>query len=85
MRYGLRLGCRFGQPHDMKELKDTPAYKVERCGICGIRKRWNKGYKQRIKNAEYLKFHLRNYAQRGGATRGVYMKLYQPEKTVIVV
>jgi hypothetical protein len=83
MRYGLRFGCRFGQPHDIKEIKDTLQVKWERCRICGKTFHWNKGYKGRINNVEYLKVHLRQFAQPTGPTKRAHIKLYQPEKAII--
>jgi hypothetical protein len=85
IRYGTRFGCRWGQPHDFEQLYDCPSYKVERCKICHERKRWNKGWKGRVANVDYLIAHVRQYAQEGGATRRVFNKLYHPEKTTIVI
>ena len=85
VRYGVRMGCRFGNPHDFKAIKENNSYKVEKCSICGLRKRWNKGFKGRIDNPEYLKAHVRNFAQANGSTKRVYMKMYQPEKTKIIL
>ena len=53
--------------------------------ICGKTFRWNKGYRGRIANIEYLKAHLRNFAQKFGATARIYNKIYKPEKTTIVI
>ena len=84
MRYTSDLGCRYrGIPHDMRVLWENPHSKAEVCQICGTRKRYNKGYKGRINNAEYLKDHVRNFAQKWGATKRIYNKIYQPEKTII--
>ena len=85
MRYGRDLGCRFGMPHDLKIIHETPHAKWEVCQICNKRFRWNKGYKGRINNNEYLKAHIRNFAQKFGATKRVYNKVYHPEKTVITI
>ena len=85
MRYGYRLGCRFGQPHDLKIIHENPQVKWEVCQICGNRFKWNKGYKGRVNNVEYLKAHVRNFSQRFGATKRVYMKVYKPELTKIVI
>lgn len=81
--YGVRLGCRFGQTHDMFTLGENKRIKVERCKICGQTYRWPKGYKGRIDNKEYLKVHLRQFAQDFGATKRAYMRLYKPQNTVI--
>lgn len=85
VKYGTRFGCRFGQPHDFVTLKDSITYKVEKCRICGVRKKYNKGYKSRIDNLQYLKDHVRNYAQPNGSTKRVYNKIYQPSKCKIVI
>jgi hypothetical protein len=85
MRYGLRLGCRFGQAHEFETVKETSQFKVERCKICGIRKKYNIGYKSRSNNIEYLKDHVRNFAQKGGATNRVFLKIYEPEKIIIYI
>jgi len=82
-RYGLRLGCRFGQPHDFEAIKENAQFKVERCNICGQRRKWNKGYKGRIDNVNYLKDHVRSFAQKTGPTKRVFFKLNEPKKTVI--
>ena len=81
--YGTRFGCRFGQPHDMVRLGENPQQIWERCRLCGKTRRWNKGYKGRIKNAEYVVDHVRQFAQRIGATKRVFMKLYEKDKTII--
>ena len=83
IRYGTRFGCRFGQPHDLVKLGETPHQTWERCSICGKTFKWNKGYKGRIENTAYLKAHVRQFAQDFGSTKRVFMKLYQPEKTII--
>lgn len=85
VRYGTRFGCRWGLPHDFVLVKETRAYKVERCRSCSIRKRWNKGYKERIDNVEYLKCHVRQFAQRFGSTKRVHAKLYDKNKLTIVI
>ncbi len=82
-RYGLRLGCRWGQPHNFIQIKDAPNYKIEICSLCRSRRRWNKGYKGRINNPAYLKDHVRQFAQETGPTHRVFKKLYQSEKTII--
>lgn len=76
-------GCKWGLPHDLVQVADMPRYKVERCRICTRRFYWLKGYKKRIHNAEYLKAHARNYAQKGGRTNQLFMRLYEPEKCII--
>ena len=85
MRYGHDLGCRFGQPHELVITHENPHTKWERCKICRKNFRWNKGYRGRVKNTEYLKAHLREYAQRGGATKRVYNRLYKPDKCIIYI
>ena len=85
MRYGYDLGCRFGQPHDIKILHENPQVKWEMCEICGKRFRWNKGFRGRVVNAEYLKVHVRNFAQKNGATKRVYHKVYKPELCIITI
>lgn len=83
-RYGTRISdCRFGMPHDFIEFYNAKTYKIEKCKLCGIRKRWNKGYKGRINNTEYLFAHVRQFAQPNGSTKRVHAKLYSPEKLII--
>ena len=81
----IRLDCRFGQPHDFEQIKDTPTWRVEKCKRCGKIERWNKGYKGRISNKKYLKSHIRNFAQPGGATKRIYQKMYHPETCEIII
>ena len=83
VRYGTRFGCKFGQPHDFARLGETKDAIVEKCKLCGIKKRWRKGYKGRINNPEYLKAHVRQFAQEFGSTKRVFAKLYKQEKCVI--
>jgi len=85
VKYGTRFGCRFGQPHDFVLIRDNKSFKVERCKICNIRRKYNKGYKARVDNVQYLKDHVRNYAQPTGSTKRVYNKTYQPSKCKIVL
>ena len=80
-----RYGCRWGLPHDMVVLKDTVRVKWERCSVCRRTFRWNKGYRMRIDNRRYLEAHARNYAQKGGATNRLYMRLYEPTKCKIIL
>lgn len=85
--YGTRndFGCRFGQPHDMRRVHEGPQVIVERCSRCMKQFRWNKGFKGRVANAAYLKAHIRQFAQRIGSTRRVFMQLYEPHKTTITL
>lgn len=85
MRYGLRLGCRGGLPHDLKILNEDDNIKVEVCQICNKKFRWHKGPRGRVDNQEYLKAHVRNFAQKWGATKRVYMKVYRPDECKIVI
>lgn len=79
----MRYGCRYGLPHDLKVIHETPRAKWEVCQICNHKFRFNKGYKTRIDNQEYLKAHARNFCQKFGRTKRLYMKIYQPEKCII--
>jgi len=78
-------GCKYGLPHDLKIIYEDESQKCEVCQICNKKFRWNKGYKGRIDNKEYLKAHIRNFAQRFGATKRVYFRIYQPEKLIIKI
>ena len=72
-------------PHDITLLHDSRRVKWEVCTVCNKKFRWLKGFKERISNVEYLKVHSRNYAQKGGATNRLFMKLYEPKKTKIII
>lgn len=85
MRYGRKLGCRFGQPHDLAIIHQNEQYQWEVCHICNRKFRWKKGYKGRIDNKEYLKAHVRNFAQKSGATKRVFHKIYRPEQYKIKI
>ncbi len=85
MRYRTRFGCRFGLPHDMKILYQDLGVKWEVCKICSKKFRWKQGYRGRINNVAYLEAHVRNYAQKFGATRRVYYKVNSPEKLKIII
>ena len=85
MRY-TQLGCRYrGIPHNLKTIYEDLRIIWERCLICQKKFRWNKGYRARINNIEYLKVHVRNFAQKTGPTKRIYQKVYNPEKTTIVL
>ena len=79
----MRYGCRYGLPHDLKAIHETPQVKVEVCQICNKKYRWNKGYKGRVQNQEYLKAHARNFAQKFGITKRLYYKIYKLEQCLI--
>lgn len=81
----MRYDCRFGQPHDLEPVGENRVLKVERCKICNRTFRWNKGYKERIHTVEYLKAHARNFAQKNGRTKQLFMKLYEPDKCIIII
>lgn len=86
MRYTGDLGCRYrGIPHDWKTIHENMQVKWEVCQICGRKERWVKGYRGRTDNNKYLKSHVRNYAQKFGATKRIYHKIYNPESTTIVI
>lgn len=81
----MRHDCRFGLPHDLKIIHETPKIKIEVCQICNKKFRFNKGYKSRIDNQAYLKLHIRNFAQKFGATKRIYHKIYKKEECVIKI
>lgn len=85
MRYGYDLGCRFGQPHNMMLIHENAQQRWERCLICNRKFRYNKGYKTRVENRQYLKDHVRQYAQKFGATKRIFNKLYRPELMTIKI
>ncbi len=77
-------GCKWSNvPHDFQPVGETSIIKVERCTICNLKESWKKGFKQRIDNVNYLKAHIRNFAQRGGATNRVFIRMYEPQKAII--
>ena len=83
-RYSGDLGCRYRNvPHDLTIVHENPRVKWERCTICNRTFRFNKGYRGRVANVEYLKAHVRQFAQRRGATKRIYHRIYKPEKTII--
>lgn len=84
MTYSDNLGCRNrGLPHDLKILHENDEVKYEVCILCNKKFKWNKGYKNRIDNKEYLKVHVRNLAQPTGPTKRVFYKTYKQDETII--
>ena len=79
----MRYGCRYGNPHDLMAIGENPQMKWEVCVRCNKKFRWKKGYKGRVDNVEYLKAHVRQFAQSFGATKRIFNKLYRPENCVI--
>lgn len=85
-RIPRRLGCKGGLPHDLIATHETSKVKCEVCVLCGKRFRWNKiGRNQRVDNDEYLRAHIRNFAQPGGRTNRVYNQIYKPNKMTITL
>lgn len=80
-----RFGCRFGMPHDLQRLGELSNQIWERCSLCSKTFRWNKGQKGRVENNEYLKAHVRQFAQPTGATKRVFHKVHRPEMTTIIL
>lgn len=80
----MRYDCRYGLPHDVEIIGENGSVKVERCKVCKAVWRWQKR-NGRIDNLGYLKVHARNFAQRGGRTNQLYMKLYHPEETKLTL
>jgi hypothetical protein len=85
IRYGTRYGCRWGQPHDMARLGETEKEIWEQCKMCNKKFHWKKWFRGKVNNKEYLKAHVRQYAQEFGTTKRIYHKLYHPEKTIIKI
>lgn len=85
IRFGIRFGCRWGQAHYMVIIGENSKVKVERCKLCGKQFRWQIGNKKRVDNVPYLFAHARQYAQAGGATKSLYMRLHHPEKCIIKI
>ena len=81
----MRYGCKYGLPHDLKIVHENPQVKWEVCQICNKKFKFNKGYKGRVNNQEYLKAHARNFAQKWGETKRIYHKVYKPESCVISI
>lgn len=81
----MRYDCRFGLPHDFIIIHENPQVKWEVCKICNKKIKWNKGYKSRIDNKNYLKMHVRQFAQKTGPTKQIYNKLYNPDKNIIYI
>lgn len=81
----MKYGCKGSLPHDFKILHETKTAKWEVCQRCNKKKRYNKALRGRVKNTEYLKDHVRNFAQKFGATKRIYHRVYKPEKTIIKI
>lgn len=81
----MNYECKYGLPHDLKIINETKSVKWEICQICTRRFHWNKDYKGRVYNKEYLKIHARNFAQPFGTTKRLFNKIYHPESCVIKI
>ena len=79
----MNYGCHNRLPHDLTILYENKSVKWEICQLCSKRFRWNKGYKGRVQNAEYLKAHARNFAQRWGMTKRLHNRIYNPDNLTI--
>ena len=80
-----RYDCKYGEPHDLHVIHETMVVLWEVCTRCDRKFRWPKGRRGRVQNAKYLEAHLRNFAQKGGATNRLFMRLYEPEKCIIKI
>ena len=79
-------GCRNHLPHDLSiKVYDGERLLVEQCKLCGKKVRFLKHFKGRTDNRAYLEAHSRNFAQRGGRTHRLYMKIYHPDECIIVI
>jgi len=85
MRLRTRYSCRYGMPHDMRILGQNKKGKWEICQICSRHMYWKKGYKGRVDNTKYLEAHVRVYAQKFGATKQIFNRLYRRELCKIVI
>ena len=79
----MNYGCRYGLPHDFRILWENKNVKWEVCQICNVKMKWIKGFKGRIQNEAYLKAHARNFAQKIGATKRLYHRIYRPKICII--
>ena len=86
MKYTGDLGCKYrGIPHDLHIIHQNDRVKVEVCQICYRKFRWNKGYRGRVNNVDYLKAHVRQFCQRNGVTKRIFHKIYKPESLLIKI
>ena len=70
----------MGHLHTFQVLSSTAEEQVERCTECGEKKRYRQ-INGRSDNNQYLKDHIRDFAQPGGATNAVFQKYYGNSKT----
>jgi len=78
-------GCKSGLPHDPEVIHDFTDIQIELCTICGKKFRYNKAAGEVVDNKQYLKDHIRAFAQPNGATHELFMRLYHPEKVKITL
>jgi hypothetical protein len=78
-------GCKSRLPHDFIHKYEDSRIKIEICKICGKNVRFKKHYKGRTDNRAYLEAHARNFAQKNGRTRRLYMKIHYSNKCKIII
>lgn len=61
--------------HDFIIIFEDSTVMSQVCKLCGEKKRYRK-INDKINNVEYLKDHIRDFAQPGGATDKVFQRFY---------
>lgn len=79
------FGCRDRMPHDYQQKYDDSKIKVEICHRCGKQIRFKKHLGGRVDNRAYLDAHIRNFVQKAGRNKRLYMKIYKPEEMIITI
>lgn len=68
--------CKY---HNFTSIHSDKNVQVERCKQCGYQKKYNK-VEGRVNNVEYLKDHVRDFAQPTGPTAHIFKQFYGKTK-----
>lgn len=69
--------CKY---HSFTVIQSDKDRQVERCKQCGYTKSYNK-VNDRVNNVEYLKDHVKDFAQPTGPTANVFEEVYGKSKS----
>lgn len=75
MRYDYPR-CKGKQPHEYEPFAEAASFLAEICVLCGDKQVWDKDDRGRVANKDYLRYHIREFAQATGPTSQVFEMLY---------
>jgi hypothetical protein len=78
----MSYGCKGDMPHKFEVYAEDERVIAEQCNRCGMKKTYNKAEKGRVETKEYVKDHIRDFAQPNGRTGKLFEQLYGKPKDI---